>query len=78
MFPEKPFYGTTFLNPLNNIQKNTCFKNVSDAGDLNSNTDQSSESGPPEPLPTQLARANKKPIYAIDLRYEYAHATLDD
>ena len=51
---------------------------MSDAGDLNSNTDQSAESGPLEPLPTQLARANKKPIYAIDVMYAYAHATLDD
>ena len=49
-----------------------------DARHLNSNTDQSSESWPLEPLATQLARANKKYKSAIDLMYAYAHATLDE
>ena len=49
-----------------------------DARHLNSNTDQSSESWPLEPLATELARSNKKFKAAIDLMYAYAHATLDD
>ena len=75
---EKPNYGTTFLNPLIIIKKNDSIKIVLDARHLNSNTDQSSESWPLEPLATQLARADKKYKSAIDLMYAYAHATLDE
>ena len=49
-----------------------------DARHLNSNTDQSSESWPIEPLAPKLARANKKFKAAIDLIYAYAHAPLDE
>ena len=47
-------------------------------GHLNSNTDQSPQSWPLEPLATQLARADKKYKSTIDLMYAYAHATLDE
>ena len=72
---EKPTYGTTFLNPLNIIRKKVPLKLF---WHLNSNTDQSSESWPLEPLATQLARADTKYKSAIDLMYAYAHATLDE
>ena len=49
-----------------------------DARHPNSNTDQSSESRPREPLATQLARGNKKYKSAIDLTYAYGKATLDN
>ena len=45
---------------------------------LNSNTEQSDESWPIEPLAPQLARANKKYKSAIDLMYAYAHTPLDE
>ena len=49
-----------------------------DARHLNSNTEQSDESWPIEPLAPQLARANKKYKSAIDLMYAYAHTPLDE
>ena len=54
---EKPIYGTTFLNPFTIIKKNDSIKNVLDARHLNSNTDQSSESWPMEPLATPPAKS---------------------
>ena len=75
---DKSIYGTTFLNPLIIIPKGDTIKVVLDARHLNSNTDQSFESWPIEPLAPQLARANKKVKSAIDLMYAYAHAPLDE
>ena len=49
-----------------------------DARHLNSNTEQSDESWPIEPLAPQLARANKKYKSAIDFMYAYAHTPLDE
>ena len=57
---DKRVYGTTYLNPLIIIPKGDSIKCVSDARYLNSNTEQSDESWPIEPLAPQLARANKK------------------
>ena len=57
---DKPVYGTTYLNPLIIIPKGDTIKCVLDARHLNSNTEQSDESWPIEPLAPQLARANKK------------------
>ena len=56
---DKPIYGTTYLNPLIIIPKGDSIKCVLDARHLNSNTDQSDESWPIEPLAPQLTRANK-------------------
>ena len=75
---DKSIYGTTFLNPLIIIPKGDTIKVVLDARHLNSNTDQSFESWPIEPLAPQLARANKKFKSAIDLMYAFAHAPLDE
>ena len=75
---DKPVYGTTYLNPLIIIPKGDSIKCVLDARHLNSNTEQSDESWPIEPLAPQLARANKKYTTAIDLMYTYAHTPLDD
>ena len=78
MLHENPNFGSTFLNPLV-IFKNKDSKDFSlDAGHLNINTDQSSESKPLEPLATQLARANKQIKAAMDLIFAFAHATLDE
>ena len=75
---DKPVYGTTYLNHLIIIPKGDTIKCVLDAGHLNSNTEQSDESWPIEPLAPQLARANKKYKSAIDLMYAYAHTPLDE
>ena len=75
---DKPVYGTTYLNPLIIIPKGDTIKCVLDARHLNSNTKQSDESWPIEPLAPQLARANKKYKSAIDLMYAYAHTPLDE
>ena len=75
---DKSIYGTTFLNPVIIIPKRDTIKVVLDARHLNSNTDQSFESGPIEPLAPQLARANKNFKSAIDLMYAYDHAPLDE
>ena len=75
---DKSIYGTTFLNPLIIIPKGDTIKVVLDARHLNSNTDQSFESWPIEPLAPQLAPANKKFKSAIDPMYAYAHAPLDE
>ena len=75
---DKPVYGTTYLNPLIIIPKGDTIKCVLDARHLNSNTEQSDESWPIEPLAPQLARANKKYKAAIDLMYAYAHTPLDE
>ena len=45
---------------------------------MNSNTEQSDESWPIEPLAPQLARANKQYTCSIDLMYAYAHTPLDE
>ena len=47
---DKPNCGTTYLNPLNIIPKGDSIKCVLGAGHLNSNTEQSNESWPKEPL----------------------------
>ena len=73
---DKPVYGTTYLNPLIIIPKGDTIKCVLDARHLNSNTEQSDESWPIEPLAPQLARANKKYKSAFDLMYAYAHTPL--
>ena len=70
---DKPVYGTTYLNPLIIIPKGDTIKCVLAARHLNSNTEQSDEYWPIEPLAPQLARANKKYKSAIDLMYAYAH-----
>ena len=75
---DTPVYGTTYLNPLIIIPKGDSIKCVLDARHLNSNTEQSDESWPIEPLALQLARANKKYKCAIDLMYAYAHTPLDE
>ena len=75
---DKPVYGTIYLNPLIIISKGDTIKCVLDARHLNSNTEQSDESWPFEPLAPQLARANKKYKSAIDLMYAYAHTLLDE
>ena len=75
---DKPVYGTTYLNPLIIIPKGDTIKCVLDARHLNSNTEQSDESWPIEPLAPQLARANKKYKSAIDLMYAYAHTPLNE
>ena len=74
---DKPVYGTTYLNPFIIIPKEDTIKCVLDARHLNSNTEQSDESWPIEPLAPQLARANKKYKYTIDLMYAYARALLN-
>ena len=66
------------MNPLIIIPKEDTIKCVLDARHLNSNTEQSDESWPIEPLAPQLARPNKKYKSAIDLMYAYAHAPLDE
>ena len=71
-------YGTIYLSPLIIIRKGDSIKCVLDARHLNSNTEQSDESGPIEPLAPQLARGNKKYKCAIDLMYAYAHTPLDE
>ena len=75
---QQPVYGTTYLNPLIITPKGDTIKCVLDARHLNSNTEQSDESWPIEPLAPQLARANKKYKSAIDLMYAYAHTPLDE
>ena len=75
---DKLVYGTTYLNPLIIIPKGDSIKCVLDARQLNSNTNQSDESWPIEPLAPQLARANKKYKCAIDPMYAYAHTPLDE
>ena len=75
---DKPVYGTTHLNPLIIIPKGDTIKCVIDARHLNSNTEQSDESWPIEPLAPQSARPNKKYNSAIDLMYAYAHTPLDE
>ena len=78
---DKPVYGTTYLNLLiviPKIPKGDTIKCVIDARHLNSNTEQSDESWPIEPLAPQLARANRKYKSAIDLMYAYAHTPLDE
>ena len=75
---EKPVYGTTYINPLIIIPKGDTIKCLLDARHLNSNTEQSDESWPIEPLAPQLARANKKYKSAIDLMYAYAQTPLDE
>ena len=75
---DKPVYGTTYLNPFIIIPKGDTINCVLDAQHLNSNTEQSDESWPIEPLALQLARANKKYKSAIDLMYAYAHTPLDE
>ena len=78
-FPQdKPVFGTTYLNPLITILKGDTIKCVLDARHFNSNTEQSDESWPIEPLAPKLARANKKYKCAIDLMYAYAHRPLDE
>ena len=71
-------YGTTYFNPFIIISKGDNIKCVLDVRHLNSNTEQSDESWPSEPLAPQLARANKKYKCAIDLMYAYAHTPLDE
>ena len=75
---DTPVYGTTYLNPLIIIPKGDSIKCVLDAHHTNSNTEQSDESWPIEPLAPQLARANKNYKCAIDLMYAYAHTPLDE
>ena len=75
---DKSIYGPFFLNPLIIIPKADTIEVVLDARHLNSNTDQSFESWPIEPLAPQLARANKKYKSTIDIIYACAHAPLDE
>ena len=67
-----------YLNPRIVISKGVSIKCVLDARHFNSNTEQSDESWPNEPLAPQLARANKKYKCVIDLMYAYAHTPLDE
>ena len=67
-FPQdKPVYGTTYLNPLIIIPKGDTIKCVLDARHLDSNTEQSGESWPIEPLAPQLACANKNTNLVLTL-----------
>ena len=50
---DKPVYGTTYLNPLIIIPKGDTIQCVLDARHLNSNTEQSNQSWPIEPLAPQ-------------------------
>ena len=75
---DKPVYGTSYLNPPFIIAIGESIKCVIHARHLNSNTEQSDESGPIEHLVPHLARANKKYKCAIDLMYAYAHTPLDE
>ena len=75
---DKPVYGTTYLNPLLIVPKGDSIKCVLDVRYLNSNTEQSDESWPIEPLAPQLARTNKKYNCALDLIKAYAHTPLDE
>ena len=76
---DKPVCGTTYLNPLIIIPKGDTIKCVLDAQHLNSNTEQSHESSPIEPLlARQLPRTNKKYKCSIDLMYAYAHTPHDE
>ena len=75
---DKPVYGTIYSNPFVIIPKRESIKCVLDARHLNSNTEQSDESWPFEPLAPQLARANKKHKCAVDHMYAYAHTPLDE
>ena len=75
---DKSINGTTFQNLLTIIPKGDTNKVVLDARHLNSNTNQSFEYWPIEPLAPQLPRANTKFKSAIDLMYAYAHAPLDE
>ena len=75
---DKPVYGRTYLNPFIIIPKGNTIKCVLDARHLNSNTKQSDESWPFEPLAPQLPRAKKNYKSAIDLMYAYAYAPLDE
>ena len=75
---DKPVYGTTYLNPLIIIPKGDTIKCVLDARHLNSNTEQSDECWPIEPLAPQLARSNKKYKSANDPMYAYAHTPLEE
>ena len=59
---DKPVYGTTYLYPLLIIPKGDTIKCVLDAPHLNSNTEQSDESWPFDPLVPQLAREIKVQI----------------
>ena len=72
------FMAQLILNPLIIIPKGDTIKCVLDARHPYSNTKQSDESWPIEPLAPQLARANKKYKSAIDLMYAYAHTPLDE
>ena len=75
---DKPVNGTTYLNPPIIIPKGDTIKCVLDARHRNSNTEQSDEFWPDQPLAPKLARANKKYKSAIDLMYGYAHTPLDE
>ena len=74
---DKPVHGKTYFNPLIIIPKGDTIKCVLDARHLTSNTEQSDESWPIEPLAPQLARAKKNYKSDIELMYAYAHAPLD-
>ena len=60
------------------MPKGDFLKCVLDARHPNSNTEQSDESWPIEPLAPQLAPANKKYKCAIDLMYAHEHTPLDE
>ena len=74
----KPSYGRTYLNPLITIPKGDSIKCVLDARHLNSNTEQSDESWPIEPLAPQLSRAYEKCKCSIDLMHAYVHTPIDE
>ena len=67
----KPKYGLTFLNPLIILKKSHSIKSVLDARHFKSNTVQSPESWPKEPLATQLARSKEQHKSATDLLYAW-------
>ena len=67
-----------FKKPLIFIPKGDTIRIVLDTQHSNSNTDQSFESWPIEPLVPQLARADKNFTFAIDHMYAYAHAPFDE
>ena len=75
---DKPVNGTTYLNPLIRIPKDDSIKCVLNARYLNSNTVQSHELCPIEPLAAQIPRGNKKYKCAIDFMYAYAYTPLDE
>ena len=77
-FPVVPLHWHNLFKPSHYNPQGRYYKMCIRRRHPNSNTEQSDESWPVEPLAPQLARANKKYKSAIDLMYAYAHTPLDE